>query len=347
MTVPQYTVAVDGGAAVNADWLNTYLQAGGGVVANLRSFVGVQGIVVNILGYTAANDGGQGFFYWNTGSTAPDDGGVTTVVPYGAGSGAWTRLSNLPSTVRTRLTASTTYYVNFATGSDTTGNGSSASPWQTIQYAFNYLYANIDAGGNTVTVQQSGGADTGGLVALGDLPGASTINLLLNGGINTASSYGIQVRGPARVAVSGTGSIIGANYDIVTQQGGFVSVQGVILGACTGAHLFAEQASAIVINGNYSTTGGGAYEWAVQSAGSIAVSEASQLTLSGTPAYSTAFAQALDGSINCSLATFSGTATGVRYITKDAGGIYTGTGGSATFLPGSIAGTVTAPGWYD
>ena len=92
--LPEYSVQVDGQGTVVSDQLNTYVQSGAGLVANLRSFIGITGVVVYIVGYTAPGDGGQGSFYWNATGTAPDDNGVTTIIPNGsaAGQGEWTRV---------------------------------------------------------------------------------------------------------------------------------------------------------------------------------------------------------------------------------------------------------------
>jgi hypothetical protein len=91
MTAPQLTVATQGQGAISADQANTYLQ-GCTNAALLRTFPGVQGMTVYLQGYASPGDGGQGPFYWNTTSTAPDDGAVTTVAPTGAATGRWIRL---------------------------------------------------------------------------------------------------------------------------------------------------------------------------------------------------------------------------------------------------------------
>lgn len=89
MTAPQLTASIQGQGAVNADQLNTYLQ-NCPTAAYLANFVGLPGISVQILGLATVGDGGQGIFYWKTGSFTSD--GVNTIVPTGASSGAWIRL---------------------------------------------------------------------------------------------------------------------------------------------------------------------------------------------------------------------------------------------------------------
>ena len=91
MSAPDLTIQTDGGSPVTGDQLNTYEQTCDNI-SQLRGFIGTQGIQVYVRGKTNPNDGGQGPFYWNATSTASDDNGATTVVPYGSTSGVWTRL---------------------------------------------------------------------------------------------------------------------------------------------------------------------------------------------------------------------------------------------------------------
>lgn len=92
MSAPQLTVYADGQGTVAGDGLNTFCSTCDSM-GDLRSFVGIQGIQVYVRGTSSPGDGGQGDFFWNANGTAPDDNGVTTVVPPGSGSGVWTRLS--------------------------------------------------------------------------------------------------------------------------------------------------------------------------------------------------------------------------------------------------------------
>lgn len=85
------TTQADGGPPVTGDMFNTFEQTCDNV-AQLRAFIGITGMQVYVRGTIAPNDGGQGPFYWNASGTAPDDNGVTTIVPTGSASGEWTRL---------------------------------------------------------------------------------------------------------------------------------------------------------------------------------------------------------------------------------------------------------------
>jgi hypothetical protein len=91
MSAPENQVFVQGQGSVDSDALNSMIQWAG-AVPGLRGFAGVEGMVAQISGYAAPDDGGQGFFYWNPTATAADDNGVTTVQPNGVTVGRWIRL---------------------------------------------------------------------------------------------------------------------------------------------------------------------------------------------------------------------------------------------------------------
>jgi hypothetical protein len=91
MSVPENQVYIDGQGQLDADGLNTFVQLAR-TMSDLRAFTGISNMQVAVLGQNAVNDGGGGSFYWNAGSTANDDNGITTVVPSGSTQGAWSRL---------------------------------------------------------------------------------------------------------------------------------------------------------------------------------------------------------------------------------------------------------------
>jgi hypothetical protein len=89
---PNLTVSSNGIGVVPDALLNTFVQ-GSAVLANLRSFVGLSNMNVWMVGFETPNDGGQGVFYFNSSSTATDDGGVTIIQPNGLTTGRWLRQS--------------------------------------------------------------------------------------------------------------------------------------------------------------------------------------------------------------------------------------------------------------
>jgi hypothetical protein len=149
MAAPALTNYADGVGAVNGDNLNTFVQ-GGVLLAQLQLFPGAwNGQVVYLGGYTSTGDGGQGFFWWNSTSTATSNG-VTVIVPYGTvGYGAWLRLNDNSAGV------STFRYVTAGT-SDVARSVDSTIVWKsTVTSGKTEVLpaANILTAGTTMTVK--------------------------------------------------------------------------------------------------------------------------------------------------------------------------------------------------
>ena len=90
MAAPALKVQLQGVTTVSSDNLNTYEQTCD-TIAQLRGFVGADGVQVFVRGLTAPNDGGAGDFYWDDSASGPDNG-VSIIVPTGSALGAWIRL---------------------------------------------------------------------------------------------------------------------------------------------------------------------------------------------------------------------------------------------------------------
>ena len=127
----------DGLGSVSADALNSFVQ-NGGLIASLRSFSANSGMVVYVIGGASADDGKQGSFYYNSTSTATDDG-VNVIVPNGQTQGAWLRLGAIPTltayTVATLPVAGTAGRMAYVTDATTptylgalTGGGAIKTP---------------------------------------------------------------------------------------------------------------------------------------------------------------------------------------------------------------------------
>jgi hypothetical protein len=93
MAAPTPTVSQQGLGVVPADLLNTFVQICANY-AQMRTFPGLSNMGVIALGQYIANDGGQGTFYWNPTSVAPDNNS-TVIVPTGVTQGAWIRLTSI------------------------------------------------------------------------------------------------------------------------------------------------------------------------------------------------------------------------------------------------------------
>ena len=91
MSAPALNSAIQGQGTISADNLNTFIQTAQ-MSTQLREFTGLPGMVVQLQGIAFTNDGLGGFFYWNSSGTESDDN-LNYIVPNGASSGEWERLS--------------------------------------------------------------------------------------------------------------------------------------------------------------------------------------------------------------------------------------------------------------
>jgi hypothetical protein len=142
-----------------------------------------------------------------------------------------------------------------------------------------------------------------------------------------------------------------------TTSGGGISVglrsqtriSGVDFGQCVASHITATDGGSVNATGNYTISGGssaGGHYYAY--AGGAISASGRTVTLSGTPAFASAFAWCDRGLGYFSIfsMTFSGSATGKRYTVNNCGVCFTNGGGS-TYLPGSVAGTTATGGQYN
>lgn len=83
------TVSADGIGVIAAGQLNAYMISATNT-AVMRTVVGQPGMSIYLQGTNVPNDGGQGWFYWNYSSIAPDNN-TSIIVPNGVVLGAWIR----------------------------------------------------------------------------------------------------------------------------------------------------------------------------------------------------------------------------------------------------------------
>lgn len=263
------------------------------------------------------------------------------------------------------LTASRTYYVRSdALYSDAPGRlDSAAGACQTWQQAVN-LAAALDFGGKVVTIQHGseGSASFAAGVTIPTLTGGGT--LLIKGsstpGNTTVDTTGL---GLSCFALRNTGTTPVDFRDITVVGGGGVGLglimpyddstaiigNGVRFGAATYAHVWVHdnKATAYALAASYSIIGGAQYHFRVNMGGAFL--EGCTVTLTGTPAFSVAFvavsnAGALQAPLSSSN-TFTGAATGSRYL-ADKNGVVDTQGGGATYFPGNAVGTTATGGQY-
>ncbi len=264
--------------------------------------------------------------------------------------------SSSPGGIRERLTAARTYYVNASSGSDSNDGLTAGTAFQTIQKAIDTAAA-LDSSIYDVTIQLAAGtfAASAGLVCK-TMAGAGSVTIV--GDETTPSNVVIQVTGSGtKYGLYSSGNTIynlrgvqltytggGTGFGIFATAGANVQFQNVDFGAGWLQHIRSENYAIIRATGNYSISGGAASHWE-GSTGLIYVG-GKTVTLTGTPAFSSAFAEAsFNSTFIAGSMTFTGSATGKRYSAATNSVIYVG-GAGATYLPGDVAGSTSTGGQY-
>ena len=246
--------------------------------------------------------------------------------------------------LRERLTANRTYYVS-PTGSDANDGRTAESPFATIQRAVDVVANTLDAAGFAVTIQLADGTYTSG-ASMRLLVGAGV--LTINGNSTTPENVVVAVVSSTAFLSSIEGLTLSVNHLKITvatsgaalyaTSGGTIRWNNLVFGACASAHIYAISGRAICY-GNYDISGGSAYHWYASNNGRIEVSSRT-ITITNTPAFTARFAYSAQmSSVIVPSNTFSGGATGSRYLVELQSMIYTAS--TTTYLPGSASGVAT------
>ena len=257
---------------------------------------------------------------------------------------------------RLKLTAPTTFYVA-TTGSDSTGTGTSLLPWLTIQHALNYLQTSIDLNGFQATISVANGTYTLGGAITTMPPGATAgVPIQIIGNVTTPTSCIINVTSgncfyfanavSALVdgfSLAATGSAPTGNAIVATAAAQVQVGTHIIFGLCSTAHLWCTESASLFLTGGYTISNTASYHVLASLAGYVQMTGAT-ITLSGTPAFSSAFfnvqtAATLQGTG----VTYAGTgATGTKYLVSYNGILLTG--GALSSIPGTVTTAPTAGG---
>lgn len=264
----------------------------------------------------------------------------------------------LSTALRTRLAANRTYYVRDDGSDSNTGlTDTAGGAFLTLQKAANVILNDIDPGSYDVTVDITG-AFTAGMVFRGPSIGSGTVTVTSTNGatITTTSANCITASHGLSISVGGsiTFSTVTLGNCILAYDDGKINVlAGPTFGACAGSHIQAGYIAAngydagpgnIYVLGGFTVSGNAGFHLHSTCTGSsIVYASGLTTTISGTPAFSW-FAGITKGLIYVNSHTFSGAATGSRYLVHN-GGLLLGTA-SRTELPGNAVGTVAAGGVY-
>jgi hypothetical protein len=254
---------------------------------------------------------------------------------------------------RETLAAARSYFVRTDGSNSNTGLvNNAAGAFLTIQKAIDTVAA-LDLNGFAVTVQVGDGTySAGALVAQPFLAGPVTLqgNTTTPASCTIASSGGlgaIRVQNGARLTVAGFKLSTTSSACLAAEGPGCViTVAGPMeYGACALFQVFATEGGRIINAGNNYTVSGGALAHLYAENGSVAHAKSCTVTLTGTPAFSVAYASAFCGEVIGHACTFSGAATGKRYQCDNLGLIFAN-GGGANYFPGNAGGTTSGGGQY-
>lgn len=267
------------------------------------------------------------------------------------------------SPVRTLLSGNLTLYVNGTSGSDSNAGLSPGTPFQTVTAALGAIYHNYDFNGFVPTISVANGTYTAPAIMSGQPVGISSAGIFITGNtltpascaytVTTANAFSassgafVTVQG-FQISASGPGAGGSAGNAFFASSSGVLSFANCTFGACGSAHLLANASGIVsaIANASYSVVGGAAAHMYADAGGIVAVSPGTA-NLTGTPAFSLAFAFAgRCGTIQAVGFVSSGSATGLRYTAAGNGTITTGSSASPTFFPGSIAGVSGTGGLY-
>ena len=236
------------------------------------------------------------------------------------------------------------------TGSDSNNGLTVGTPFLTIQKAVNVVSRFwIDAGA-TVTIQLADGTYTENIVLrpFGG-PGAAVVQ----GNSGTPANVIVTSTTGNTLYFSQQGYYILRHFEVrstagagfYAQNGAVISFTNIRFGTCGLQQARAEYGATISASGNYSIVGGAQIHAYTVFAATFTASGRT-ITLTGTPAFSTAFASAnVNANTSFTSCTFSGSATGARYSAYALGCVHTATA-NANFLPGNAAGSTSNGGVY-
>jgi len=283
-----------------------------------------------------------------TGNDAIDDGTIATLEA--------NFIAAIQSIGRIKLTAPLSLFVS-PSGSDTNNTGLNVgSPFQTIQKAVNVAVNAYDTQLQPIVVNLANGTYANPINVPAPLFGGGPLVLSGNSAspttvvISANNAHAIHCGGGGNLFLGGisvqtTGSSGGVpSIGVLSDTNANVNIIGAMnFGTCAGNHMWAGSGGNINITTSYSITGGAQIHYFATSSGVIlGPSSGTTVTLSGSPTFSTAFAEAAQAGIiqiTSAGTSFTGSAIGKRYTAFFGGQINTASSG-INYFPGTVAGTV-------
>jgi len=308
---------------------------------NVFSAIAVSGqpdVVADATSDTLTLAAGSGIAITTNASTA-----TVTIAATGGGGGGGREL----------LSGDRTYYVR-TDGSDSNDGlaNTAGGAFLTIQKAVDTI-ATIDLNGKNVVVQVANGTYTTPVI-LKEVVGYSAPGcLIIRGSTGTPANVVLSTTNASAVAATAIGSvwrIEGMRLQTTTSGAGIwiisagIQYGSVDFGACASAHVVAQSNARLAVIAPYSVSGGSQWHAFVQT--STIDGNFHTVTLTGTPAFSVEFIRTVGSAyVNWPGTTFSGAATGTRYLVS-LNAVVNTNGGGASYFPGSVAGSTATGGHY-
>lgn len=206
--------------------------------------------------------------------------------------------------MRTYLTSDQAFYI--ADGGSDANDGSLASPWATLQHAYDWIRDNIDFGGRVVCLNDSL-ALSEAFAPVGACTGQRCpADLVINGDVG--NSWGRVIRGESAIFASegaqfkiqgfapqATGSGNDNGFGLAVARGCRIVVGPMGWSSCPSGYITATEASISITGGQAITQGSGGM--LISEAGSKIICNAQNLTLVGALHWSVAFLIADQNSI--------------------------------------------------
>lgn len=254
--------------------------------------------------------------------------------------------------IRQPLMASLNLYVDAVAGNDTTGLGTNAKPWQTINKAIQTAFDNYDFHGFGLNVNCAPGVYNGsvtiagtpvgtygtGGVALVSIvgAGASVCSLAVTG----ASAFNVINGGLANISGFSISSSSGYGIQAI---GSIVNIASITFGSCSAGHIGSFNSASVTAVGPL-TFAGSATNGLIALENSKIDATGATLTFS-SPIYTTTMLASMVSLIILKSTAITGSATGQKYEI-DLGSVLNTNGQPTSFIPGTSNG-VSTTGYYN
>jgi hypothetical protein len=258
---------------------------------------------------------------------------------------------------RELLTAARTYYVRTDGSDSNTGLANTAGgAFLTLQKAMDVIAGTLDMGGQTVTVQVGSGTYTGAMIGKVCVGQASTSSLLFLGDATTPSN--VVIDRASGICFSAVAPGIGFRVQgfelktaddvgLATADQGVIEFLDIIFGDCGFSHTYAARGSTLSLQGEYEINGDAFAHFYIDGGGHAVgfFGSAQTMTVTGTPAISVFTYAVTTGTVELLNVTYSGSATGQRYLVE-LNAVVNTLGGGANYFPGDVAGATATGGQY-